>query len=35
MINLSPQEKIDIYKHLFRSREDVFAMYWKNLEREK
>jgi len=32
MINLSPQEKIDIFKNLFRGRKDVFAMHWEKAD---
>jgi len=31
--NLTPQQKIDIYKHLFYGREDVFAVYWEKADK--
>jgi hypothetical protein len=33
MINLTPQEKIDIFKSLFRGRDDVFAVYWEKVDK--
>ena len=30
---LSPQEKINIYRNIFRGREDVFAMRWEKADR--
>jgi len=33
MINLTPQEKINIYKNLFIGREDVFAMRWEKADK--
>ena len=32
MINLTPQEKINIYKQLFKGREDVFALRWEKAD---
>ncbi len=32
MINLTPQEKIDIYKSFFRGRDDVFAVHWEKAD---
>lgn len=32
MPNLTPQEKLDIYKNLFKGRGDVFAVRWENKE---
>ena len=33
MLNLTPQEKIIIFKNLFRGREDVFAIYWEKADK--
>ncbi|MFH1187696.1 MAG: DEAD/DEAH box helicase family protein [bacterium] len=33
MSNLTPQQKIDIYKNLFRGREDVFAVHWEKADK--
>ena len=33
MNNLTPQQKIDIFKNLFRGREDVFAVYWEKSDK--
>ena len=33
MPNLTPQQKIDIYKHLFRGREDVFVSAWEKADK--
>lgn len=33
MLNLAPQEKIEIFKNLFRGREDVFAIYWEKADK--
>jgi len=32
-MNLSPQQKIKIFRHLFRGREDVFAMRWEKQDK--
>lgn len=32
MIDLTPQEKIDIYKNFFRGRDDVFAVHWEKAD---
>lgn len=32
-MDLTPQEKINIYKNLFRGREDVFAMHWEKADK--
>lgn len=32
MTNLTPQEKIDLYKNIFRGRDDVFAMHWEKAD---
>jgi superfamily II DNA or RNA helicase len=32
MTNLTPQEKIDIFKNIFRGRDDVFAMHWEKAD---
>jgi len=33
--NLTPQEKINIYKNIFIGRKDVFAVYWENKDKTK
>jgi len=33
--NLTDQEKIDVYKNLFRGRDDVFATRWENKDKTK
>ncbi|MFH1187237.1 MAG: DEAD/DEAH box helicase family protein [bacterium] len=33
MLNLTPQEKIIIFKNLFRGREDVFAVHWEKSDK--
>jgi len=33
--DLTPREKISIYKNLFRGREDIFAVRWENKDRTK
>jgi len=33
--DLTPQGKINIYKNLFRGREDVFAMRWEKKDKTK
>ena len=33
MTNITPQEKITIFKNLFRGREDVFAMHWEKADK--
>ncbi len=33
MPNLTPQEKIKIFKDIFRGREDVFAVYWEKADK--
>ena len=35
MTNLTPQEKITLFKNLFKSREDVFAVRWESYDRLK
>ncbi len=35
MLNLTPQEKLNIYKNLFKSRDDVFAVRWENKDKTK
>lgn len=35
MPNLTPQEKLDIYKNLFKGRDDVFAVRWENKDKTK
>ncbi len=35
MLNLTPKEKIEIYKNLFKGREDVFAVRWENKDKTK
>ncbi len=32
MVNLTPKEKIDIFKSFFRGRDDVFAMHWQKAD---
>jgi len=32
-MNLTPQEKIEIFKNVFRGREDVFAIYWEKADK--
>ncbi len=32
-MSLTLEEKIDIFKHLFRGREDVFAIYWEKADK--
>ncbi len=33
MLNLTPQEKINLFKSLFRGREDVFAVHWEKADK--
>ncbi len=33
MSNLTPQEKIEIFKNIFRGRVDVFAVYWEKADK--
>ncbi len=33
--SLTPQDKIDIYKNLFKGRDDVFAVRWENKDKTK
>jgi superfamily II DNA or RNA helicase len=33
MTKMTPQEKIEIFKRIFRSREDVFATYWEKADK--
>lgn len=33
MSNFTPQEKIEIFKNIFRGREDVFAVYWEKADK--
>lgn len=33
MTNFTPQEKIEIFKNIFRGREDVFAIYWEKADK--
>ncbi|MFA6896905.1 MAG: hypothetical protein WCQ96_01325 [Patescibacteria group bacterium] len=30
---MTPQEKIELFKSIFRGREDVFAVYWKKADK--
>lgn len=32
-MELSPQEKVAIFKNIFRGREDVFAIYWEKSDK--
>ena len=33
MPTLTPQQKIEIFKHLFKGRKDVFAVYWEKADK--
>jgi len=33
VLNLTPQDKIQIFKNIFRGREDVFAIYWEKADK--
>jgi len=35
MPNLTPQDKINIYKNIFKGRDDVFAVRWENKDKTK
>ena len=35
MKNLTPRQKINIFKNLFKGREDVFAVYWEKADKSK
>lgn len=35
MNNLTPQQKINIFKNVFKGREDVFAVYWEKADKSK
>lgn len=35
MISLTPQQKIEIFKNLFKGREDIFAVYWEKADKSK
>lgn len=35
MPNLTPQEKLNIYKNLFKGRDDIFAVRWENRDKTK
>jgi len=35
MNNLTPQQKINIFKNLFKGREDIFAVYWEKADKSK
>ena len=35
MKNLTPQQKINIFKDLFKAREDVFAVHWEKADKSK
>jgi len=32
-MNLTPQEKINLFKNLFRGREDIFAIHWEKVDK--